>query len=121
MRFQVTGPFSKLKDALARVDGVSHAPGSLRDVSYSLSAQVSPELQASDACPAPTLISEARSQAQKIAAAAGLSVGPVLSIADGKGGTTSGAVYAFLSVGGSFLTPSPTATCSLNVQFKLVR
>jgi hypothetical protein len=68
--------------------------------------QVSPQLQQSQPCSQAALLSDAQSWAKQVANAAGVSAGPILSIA------TPGAVYARSTVF--------NLTCSLTVQFQLM-
>jgi hypothetical protein len=132
--FELTGPLSELKDKLAPINRIAQAQ---KDgaVSYSVNTQVSADAaKAVEACPAPTLVSEARAQAQKIAAAAGFGAGSIISLEAG-GPSTVPIFYgvigaALFGVIGfpfpAFLPPPPvpvssTQNCSVTVQFKLVR
>ena len=102
---------------------------SLAMISYFVQGtSVSQEAQASG-CPYPAVLNDARAQASKLAAAAGLKVGPLVSIADGAYPQTSGVVYAAFLVSAWFapapnLLPaiiSPSAGCTLTVQFQLLQ
>jgi hypothetical protein len=94
---------------------------------------VSPELAATQPCPYPSLASYARTQAQKIADAAGAKVGPVVAISDSP--SDSGAVQtvalvklvsylssSVLSDFGGRMLPlaSFEISCSMTIQFKLL-
>jgi uncharacterized protein YggE len=99
--------------------------------------QVSAEQQAAQVCAYTALLSYAQTQAQRVAAAAGVRVGPVVGIADAGG--VSGAIgYAapsqwfttpgfvrsgdFSGLTGFLLAPPAiTPACSMTVQFKLLR
>jgi spore germination protein YaaH len=82
--------------------------------------QVSQQLQQSQTCSNADLVSDATAQAQKLATAAGFTLGPVLQLSNG------GLTYGVLEVSGlvsypvpaDFLVSSP-ANCSLTVQFQL--
>jgi Protein of unknown function (DUF541) len=79
--------------------------------------QVSTRLAQSQTCSVADLLSDARAQAQKIASAAGLGVGAVLSISSATQ-VTAGASYA--SFGGSVLVaPTAQPVCSIVVKFAL--
>jgi spore germination protein YaaH len=86
--------------------------------------QVSQQLQQSQTCSNADLVSDATAQAQKLAAAAGLTLGPVLQLSNAGLNQT----YAVLEVGSfvgyvapDFLLgyPSSPVNCSLTVQFQL--
>jgi hypothetical protein len=136
-------PFAKLKDMLASLTAVQQglagsgtrgAANASVSMTFSVQgSQVSPELQASQPCPLPALVSDARAQAQQLAMAAGFTVGPVVAISDGSstGGTYGavlGAVFGLaagaISVSriGTFssLITQPPVNCSMTVQFQLL-
>ena len=82
-----------------------------------IGTQVSTRLAQSQTCSMADLLADARTQAQKIASAAGLSVGAVLSISSATG-TSGGAVNA--SFGNSVLvSPVSQPVCSIAVKFAL--
>jgi hypothetical protein len=88
--------------------------------------QVSQKLQQSQSCSNSDLISDATTQAQKLAAAAGMTLGPIVKLFN----TPQLEIPAFFGLAeiGSFasllnVVPniySPPLTCSLNVQFQLL-
>jgi len=108
---------------------------------YVENASISPQLQAQQPCPYGALVSDARTAAQQIAGAAGVTLGPIAAMTDGYGAATATPAYAVLapltgnfSIGpytgviaggliGSlsyFLSPpTPPPSCTLTVQFKL--
>jgi uncharacterized protein YggE len=130
-------PFAKLKDTLSALARVQQAVSRNRgmNLSYSvLTSQVSPELQNSQQCAFPALVSAAQRQAQAMAGVAGVRVGPIVALSQGSSGVLAAAAipayrgdYQFISGTGavglsSFLLAAPTTTtCSLTVQFKLLR
>jgi uncharacterized protein YggE len=91
--------------------------------------QVSPQLQQSQSCPEADLMSDARGQAQKVATAAGVSAGSILSMSDGSSPAAIGVPTAAFRAGDFliadpftsfvFAAPQPAYGCSLNVQFQL--
>jgi uncharacterized protein YggE len=84
--------------------------------------QVSMALQQSQVCSYPDLIADARAQAQKMAAAAGMNVGNVLAISSGVSTPqSSSAAYISAGVGALVSTSSfiPTQVCSAAVKFAL--
>ena len=129
---------SKILDGIARDLAAKNVPNvALR--SY-ISSSSSPDPAA---CPLPALVSDARSQAQRMADVAGLRVGPILALSDR--GTQSASVIAILDpltgvpssavrsgdfsstaglLSASFLLGQvPTATapyCAISVQFQLL-
>jgi hypothetical protein len=127
--FSLAVPLAKLKDALAALQNAKD--NSTVDVTFftTFELQTSPELLASQTCPYASLVSYAKTQAQKVAVAAGVNVGPIVGVSDSPGGSVPTAIaYAVLAspfgVLSDFLlgSPSPgrTASCSMSVQFKLV-
>jgi uncharacterized protein YggE len=93
-------------------------------------AYVSPQTFQSQSCSAKDLVGDAQAQAQNVAAAAGLAVGPVVAISDGSSSATAVPTYAarlgayvvqnwINPTGLWFNTTAPA--CSLEVKFKLLR
>jgi len=83
--------------------------------------QVSQALQNAQSCPESGLVSDANAAAQTLASAAGVSVGPILSIAGPGTAGTPGVVFASLYVGvfSELLTPAPN-NCSLTIQYQML-
>ena len=81
--------------------------------------QASPASVAAQQCPLSDMIAEARSQGQKMASAAGSTLGPLLAI--GEAPTPVRAAAQFVVGSASFQSPvaSPVATCSISVKFRL--
>src|SRR6516164_5105924 len=108
--FTLTTPLSKLSATLTQVisaqQTMSANNSGLTLTFYVEGIQVSPQLQQSQPCSQAALLSDAQSWAKQVANAAGVSAGPILSIA------TPGAVYARSTVF--------NLTCSLTVQFQLM-
>lgn len=144
--FALPAPFSKLKATLSALTDVQQklsvapvrsAGKASMDMLFSVQGtQVSPELQASQPCPYASLAGDAKAQAQKLASAAGVSVGSIVAISDGSGTGVGAAVsgqpallFAFAGniipaqrVGiffASFPQQAPAPNCSMTVQFKL--
>jgi hypothetical protein len=130
--FTLVAPLANLKDTFAQLTSaqqtVSKQNPSL-SVSFSVGGlQVSP--QAQPVCPQAGLVSDAASQAQKLAAAASLSAGPVLSLSTVGSPLTGGFAAAPTAALGGRLgsvvfegsvgyANDPTTLCSLAVQFQL--
>ena len=132
-------PFSKLNATLATLTAIQQkrSPAGIAVTFFVQGSQVSPELQASQACPLPSLVSDTRAKAQQLAGASGFTVGPILSISDG---SSSGAIGVPQAIYGGVLSASvPVAmvgvvgvgtftslisqvapNCSMTVQFKLL-
>ena len=108
--FTLTTPLSKLSATLTQVisaqQTMSANNSGLTLTFYVEGIQVSPQLQQSQPCSQAALLSDAQLWAKQEANAAGVSAGPILSIA------TPGAVYARSTVF--------NLTCSLTVQFQLM-
>lgn len=123
--FVLTRPLKSLPGALAQPSAAQQAfqrkPGPT--LSFSISGlQVSP--QAQPACVEADLVSDAIAQAQKVAAAAGVSVGSITAISDSRSGSSVAYSAIFdpaVPFGlATFLNPSPaSATCSISVSFPL--
>jgi len=128
--FTPTVSFSALNATASALGGLQ-ANGPIALLAFYVNAAASPQASASQPCPYPTLINDAQAQAQKLAAAAGVTVGPIASLAQGG---PSGAVAAsqvgdyssFLPIGQNLIvnalvvpTPGPSSACTLTVQFKL--
>jgi hypothetical protein len=91
--------------------------------------QVSQLLLASQTCPIPALMMDARTQAQKVAGAAGFGVGPVLAMSNGNSSATVGppsgtpvvaVISPFLGLS-QFLALAETPYCSITVKFGLIQ
>jgi hypothetical protein len=126
--FGVPVPIAKTKDMVSALTNLQHSLAQLPNgprLSFSVQgAQVSQQLQQSQTCAVSDLISDARTQAQKLASAAGLSVGNVLALA-GATTTTSLGTGVYLGVPVGALIPSPpfglplAAPCAVTVKFAL--
>ena len=132
--FTMTVPFSKIKDTLTALNELSSIQRNGMSISYYLQGtKVSPELQAAHPCPQTTLLADAQVQAQKVAAAVGMSVGAVVSMSDGSGASAPAAAFYAISnpftavaISGvqavrflSLTNSNPQPACSLIVQFRL--
>lgn len=114
-------PFSDMKAVLPALEGlVSSGPIGVQ--LYFVGAAVSAEAAASQQCPYPELINDARSRAGKLAAAVGGTLGPIVSLTSGTAGTVAildPATVALLRnpFPGEIVAPS----CALNIQFHLIQ
>ena len=95
---------------------------------FSQGLQISNQLQQSLSCSKADLISDATAKAQKIAAAAGRTLGPIQTLSDGGGVAVIGAIRVGDFVGVSnfvqgvpYFAPSPPATCTAVVKFQLLQ
>jgi hypothetical protein len=148
--FTLTAPLSKLSGTLTQLVSAQQAlagnNSGLTLTFFVEGLQVSPQLQQSQPCKQSDLLADAQAQAKQVAAAAGVSAGPILSIgsvgADALqlvgggfyfqqapilqlGASTIGGVglASLLTPAVSFPTPvytAPQTTCSLTVQFQLM-
>jgi hypothetical protein len=131
--FSLAVPVAKLKDAIAALQKAQDS--SALDITFfTAGPRTSPELLASQPCPYATLVSYARTQAQKVADAAGVGVGPIIGVSDSPGGVGAAVTIAVLaafdpttgipSLGGSsgfsaWFSPV-SSPCTMAVQFKLL-
>jgi hypothetical protein len=133
--FSLTIPLARMKETISTLLAAQQAllkKGSGSGLTFSVAGlQVSPELRKAQVCPQADLMTDARSQAQKVAAAAGVSVGPVLGMSDGTGASALGVIgvpisasrvsaFAFNPFYG-YLAGVPPYSCSATVQFQLLR
>jgi hypothetical protein len=117
--FTLPAPLAKLNAVLAQLIAAQKTiPLTFYLYSVRTSAQSKP------ACPETGLVADARAQADKIAAAAGVSVGTIVSISDGVTTNYSVVIGDFLPVPLSpdrfTLSSKPQGFCSLAVQFQLL-
>ena len=80
--------------------------------------QVSSALAQSQSCPFTDLVSDAQTQAKKLADAAGFTVGPILTIEDSS--ANGAAARADYPLNTAFAAPVPPA-CAITVKFRLLR
>ena len=132
--FTLTAPLAKLSATLAQIrsaqQSISANNSGLTLTLYVAGTQVSPQLQQSQPCSQSALLADAQAQAKQVAAAAGVSAGPILSLAEGGGplGASLQVASAQLVAGDFFagvpsisaVLTTPAPTCSLTVQFQLM-
>jgi hypothetical protein len=110
----LTAPLSKASATIAQI-AAAQLPMGLT-LNFNGASVFSSQAQQPSSCPQSALVSAAQAQAQQLATAAGVSVGPILNISQGAGG---GIVEAQIGLV-SFLQSVPSPTCSLTVQFQLM-
>jgi uncharacterized protein YggE len=138
--FTLAAPIARLKDttgllSAAQQNMAKQGPGfSLSFLAQGL--QVSPQLQQSQSCPEADLMADTRSQAQKVATAAGVSAGSILSVSEPSSPAAtapipapivfvnnpvsrSGDFTGITTASFLFAPPRPAYSCSLTVQFQL--
>src|SRR5262249_41574664 len=71
-------------------------------------------------CPYSQLVADARTAAQRMAAAAGLTVGNLLALSDGSPVPTSVVSACLVGVVGIISAPPPPQNCTLTVKFQLI-
>ena len=125
--FTPTVSFSALTTVAAALAALP-ANGPIALAYFNVNATASPQAVASQPCPYPALISDAQMQAAKVAAAAGVTVGPIVSLEQGtEQGSAEGTVIPLARVAAAtwfvnyLVGPisSSAPACSLTVQFKL--
>jgi hypothetical protein len=129
--FTLSVPFSTIRQAVSALNAAQQSlagKSSVVSFDYSTSGtQVSPQADQAATCSQADLWTDAKAQAQKVAAAAGASLGGVVSMA---GGDLPGVTYSsvipvarvFLAGDFSLIStvPSPSTTCSMAVQFQML-
>jgi hypothetical protein len=126
--FALPVPLAKTKDTVASLSALRDAIAAKKNgmtLSFSVQgSQASPQAVQAQTCPLPDLIADARTQAQKLADAGGLSLGPILAMSSGLTANTytPTAVYAAISLARIIqTTPAVPSLCSLTVKFGLTR
>jgi hypothetical protein len=139
--FSLTTPIAKLSAVLGQVVGAQQTIAK-QNAGLGLSFFVAgTQVSSQPACPQADLLADARAAAQRVAAAAGVTAGSILSLSEGGtvgavGGVSLGLVPTaafragdFTTVSGfgfatypyaSFLLSTPAANCALTVQFQLL-
>ncbi|MGD0132531.1 MAG: SIMPL domain-containing protein [Bryobacteraceae bacterium] len=134
--FSFTAPLANLTATIGSITKIEQTiaqnNSGLTLTFYIGGTQVSQQLQQAQTCPNSDLISDATAQAQKLASAAGMSLGPILRLSNAprsqpaepalvaENATLTGVVGAY-SFNEILLTPLPSpVTCSLSVQFQLL-
>jgi hypothetical protein len=131
--FSFTAPLANLTATIGSItkleQSIAQNNSGLTLTFYIGGTQVSQQLQQTQTCPNSDLISDASAQAQRLANAAGMTLGPILRLSNAPSPQSilvpanvelSGIIgaYSFLE---SPLTPLPSPlTCSLSVQFQLL-
>ena len=120
--FNTGVPLARLKDTLTTLSAVQQSIAKKNaglTMSFSVNGmRFSPALLQSLSCQISDVIADARAQAQKLAGAAGMSVGSVLGIS---GATSDGGANGVLVGTGVLSSVSGPPTCSATVKFALVR
>jgi uncharacterized protein YggE len=129
--FGKTVPFTQMKNSLAALAGIQSSLAqkkSALSLNYYVSGQVSTEAQnAAALCPMTTLVADARTQAQRVADAAVVKVGPVISMTQGAAGGVAAPVFLGAIRQAAFILSlsqqSQTAgtSCQITVEYKLLR
>ena len=113
--FSLTVPFSDMKSTIGLLSAVQKSVGAAKNgisVSFSVTGTaVSQQAQQAQQCSQTDLVSDARAQAQKLAAAAGKGVGAVLAMSSGVVTTAQG--------NGPVTSSVSTPACTLTVKFQL--
>jgi hypothetical protein len=136
--FSFTAPLANLTATIGSItkleQSIAQNNSGLTLTFYIGGTQVSQQLQQTQTCPNSDLISDASAQAQKLANAAGMTLGPILRLSNppspqrpqsqpalvAENATLTGVLstYTFNEI---LLTPPPSpVTCSLSVQFQLL-
>lgn len=123
--FALPAPLAKIKDTIATLTGLQQRIGQQNNgltLSFNVQGtQVSAQLQQSQVCPTSDLLADATAQAQKLAGAAGLSLGAVLAMSSGTSVPSN--VGSAVSIAGALIFAPPVlpSVCSMTVRFALLR
>jgi hypothetical protein len=122
--FALSAPLAKIKDTIATLSALQKSIAQQNNglmLSFNVQgSQVSAQSQQSHVCPTSDLLADATTQAQKLAAAAGLSLGAVLAMASGT--SVSGNAGSAVSIASVLLGPPVLpSVCSMTVKFALLR
>jgi hypothetical protein len=110
--FVLTAPLANMKSTITALAALQQSAPNGVSISYNVqNLQVSPQLAQSQSCSLPGLLSDARAQAARIAASAGMSVSSILAL--------SGNTSATDSLSNPFASAASTPICSLTVKFAL--
>ena len=132
--FTLTAPIAKLSATLTQIisaqQAISANNSGLTLTFYVEGMQISQQLQQSQPCSQAALLADAQTQAKQVSAAAGVSAGAILSMAEGGSGVGALQLVANTFVSASIFEPvlgavayplaAPQPTCSLTVQFQLM-
>jgi len=121
--FSLAVPFAQMKATIALLSALqpSVAQANGLTLSFQVSGtQASAALLQSLTCNLTELIANATTQAQKLASAAGLSVGPILAMSSGTSTPVSG-VFSVSAVLGSLSSLTTSQNCSVTVKFSLLK
>ena len=126
--FTLPVPLVKIKDTASTLSALQKSIAQQSNgltLSFNVQgAQVSTQSQQSQVCPIPDLLTDATAQAQKLAAAAGLSLGVVLAMSSAAsvpaGGISATPVFASLGFVSTTYSTFPSI-CSMTVKFGLLR
>ncbi len=136
--FSFTAPLANLTATIGSItkieESIAQNNSGLTLTFYISGTQVSQQLQQAQTCPNSDLISDASAQAQKLAAAAGMTLGPVLRLSNAPSSQRpqsqpalvpanvelSGIIGAYFILQSPLTPPPSPLTCSLSVQFQLL-
>jgi hypothetical protein len=126
--FALQAPLAKIKDTIATLTALQKTIAQQNNgltLSFNVQAtQVSAQLQQSQVCPTSDLLADATAQAQKLAGAAGLSLGAVLAIASITSVPSNIGSVVPVTSALNFVSSTSTvfpAVCSMTVKFALLR
>jgi hypothetical protein len=129
--FTLAAPLSSLTATIGSIEKLQQTIGQNNSgltLTFSVDGtEVSPQLQQAQSCSNSGLIADATAQAQKLAAAAGLALGPIRSLSNAPLAQAYAEIYAAPGLAvvtnrlGDFVLSSFSSplTCSLTVQFQL--
>ncbi len=123
--FALPVPIAKIKDTAATLANLQKSIAQQKNgvaLTFSVQGtQVSQALQQSQPCSIPDLLADARAQAQKLADAAGQSLGPILAMSSATSGNIGLPTVSVSRLGLTSSSFSIPFICSLTVKFGLTR
>ena len=125
--FGLPAPLAKIKDTIATLTALQKSVAQLNSgltLSFNVQGtQASAQSQQMHVCPTSDLLADARAQAQKLADAAGLSLGTVLAMSSGSSTPNSIVPVPVISVASFVSSTFSTfpSVCSMTVKFALLR
>ena len=125
--FTITPPVSKVSAAIAQLTAAQQNIGKNNSgltLSYYVEGlQTSADAQKALTCAQNDLITDAKSTAQQVAAAASVHAGAIVSVASGSGAVSQYATPVFVAAArlGAYVSPGVSSTtCALTIQFQLL-
>jgi hypothetical protein len=123
--FALPAPLAKIKDTIATLTALQQRIAQQTNaltLSFNVQGtQISAQLQQSQVCPTSDLLADATAQAQKLAAAAGFTLGAILAMSSQTPNPTGIGSVASITGLLSFAPPILPTVCAITVKFAILR